>query len=115
VTGSRTFLHYWKVGDERITSFLVPDVEVGPVTPSGLVTEDGVGVDDPASSIPDRFDVSDAEQTFGFDPDPRPAIVSVLSSNPAFTPGNVTSTTLGGLYVVLDGEVIGFGAESFGC
>ena len=114
-TGSRSFLHYWKVGDERITAFLVPDVEVGPTTPSGVTTEDGVGVGDPESSIPDRFNISDAEQYFGFDPTGEPSIVSVLSTNPAFTPGSVASPTLGGLYVVLDGEVIGFGAEAFGC
>ena len=115
VDGSRTFLHYWKVGDERITAFLVPDVEVDPTTPTGLTTEDGVGVGDPATSIPDRFDISDSEQFFGYDPSGDPVIFSVLSANPAFTPSNVASPTIGGLYVVVDGEVIGFGAESFSC
>ena len=113
-TGSRSFLHYWKVGDERITAFLVPDVEVGSATPSGLTTEDGVGVGDPASAIPDRFNISDAEENFGFDPSGEPSIFSVLSTNPAFAPGR-GFPTLSGLYVVLDGEVIGFGAESFTC
>ena len=115
VDGSRTFLHYWKVGDERITAFLVPDVEVGPTTPTGLTTEDGIGVGDPVTSIPDRFDISDNEQFFGFDPSGDPVIFSVLSANPAFTPGSVVSPTVGGLYVAVDGEVIGFGDESFSC
>ncbi len=113
VDGSRTFLHYWKVGDERITAFLVPDVEVGPATPTGLTTEDGVGVGDPVTSIPDRFDVSDSVRSYG--PLNDPVIFSVQSANPAFTPGSVVSPTVGGLYVVVDGEVIGFGAESFSC
>jgi hypothetical protein len=43
-------------------------VEVGPATPTGWTTEDGVGVGDPATSIPDRFGISDSEQYFGFDP-----------------------------------------------
>lgn len=113
VDGSRTFLHYWKVGDERITTFLVPDVEVDPATPTGLTTEDGVGVGNPATSIPDRFDISDSVRSYG--PSGDPVIFSVLSANPAFTPSNVASPTIGGLYVVVDGEVIGFGAESFSC
>ncbi len=113
IDGSRTFLHYWKVGDERITAFLVPDVEVGPVTPTGLTTEDDVGVGDPVTSIPDRFDVSDSVRSYG--PGNDPVIFSVLSANPESTPGSVVSPTIGGLYVVVDGEVIGFGAESFTC
>ena len=112
VDGSRTFLHYWKVGDERITAFLIPDVEAGPATPTGLTTEDGVGVGDPVTSIPDRFDISDSVRSDG--PSNDPVIFSVLSENPAFTPYNAASP-IGGLYVVVDGEVIGFGAESFSC
>jgi hypothetical protein len=112
VDGSRTFLHYWKVGDERITAFLIPDVEAGPATPTGLTTEHGVGVGDPATSIPDRFDISNSVRSYG--PSNDPVIFSVLSANPAFTPGS-DFPTVGGLYVVVDGEVIGFGAESFSC
>lgn len=112
-TGSRSLLHFWKVGDPQIRPFLVPDVEVGSATPTGLTTEDGVGVGDPATSIPDRFDVSDQEAFFGFDPSGEPEIVTVLSANPAYRGGGVAFATIGGLYVVVDGVVIGFGAETF--
>jgi hypothetical protein len=112
-TGSRSMLHFWKVGDPQIRPFLVPDVEVGSTTPTGLTTEDGVGVGAPATSIPDRFDVSDQEGFFGFDPSGEPEIVTVLSANPAYRSGGVAFATIGGLYVIVDGVVIGFGAETF--
>jgi hypothetical protein len=112
-TGSRTLLQFWNVGDRGITMTGWPDVEVGPTTPLGLTTEDGVGRGDPVTSIPDRFNVSDRVGGSGFDGVVNG--VSVLSTNPAFTPGSVASPTLGGTYVVSSGDVTGFGAQSFGC
>lgn len=114
--GSRSLLQVWNVGDGPAIGFDVPTTSLptaGP--PTGLQTEDGVGVGDPVTAIPDRFDTSDVEQVVGFDPDDDVGRIMVRSSNPAFTPGSVSPPIRGGEYMVIDGVVVGFGAQAFGC
>jgi hypothetical protein len=114
--GSRSLLQYWNVGDGPAIGFDVPETDrSNAAAPTELRTEDGVGVGDPVTAIPDRFDTSGLEQIFGSDPTDDVGRVTVLSSNPAFTPGSVASPTRGGGYTVVDDVVVGFGAQTFGC
>lgn len=115
-TGARSLLQYWNVGDGLAIGFEVPETGLptaGP--PTGLLTEDSVGVGDPVTAIPDRFDTSDREELFGLEPADEVARITVLSSNPAFSPGSVASPTRGGEYTVIDDVIVGFGAQTFGC
>ncbi|HSM66718.1 MAG TPA: hypothetical protein VK860_10475, partial [Ilumatobacteraceae bacterium] len=114
--GSRAQLQYWNVGDGPAIGFDVPETNLpSAAPPTELETEDGVGVGDAVTAIPDRFDTSGIEQVFGSDPTDTVGRVTVLSSNPAFTPGSVASPTRGGGYIVVDDVVVGFGAQTFGC
>ncbi len=116
-TGSRTLLQHWAVGDRRIAPFLAPETNLPTTAPTEIETEDGVGVGDPLTAIPDRFDTARGNFYGGtqFDPISEVGSVQVVSANPAFTPGSVASPTRGGRYLVIDGTVAAFGAESFSC
>jgi hypothetical protein len=109
--GAATYLHYWVVGDPRLVLFSLPAIAVpgdgGRAT--GLVTDDGVGIGDPASALPETWSAEPVGAVVGddrFEPG-----VSVES----FRPDAAPVTTLGGSYLGVDGRIVAFGAESFDC
>lgn len=114
-SGSRTVLLYWYVGDERVVGWNTPDSElVAPTAATGLTTEQGVGIGDDDDAIPDRFNVARVE---GIDLGPATTADQVIVStrNPASTSDNLERATVGGSYLIVDGVVVGFGAQAPDC
>lgn len=114
-SGSRTVLLYWYVGDERVVQSNTPESELTePTVASDLITEQGVGVGDDADAIPDRFNVVRGE---GIEVSPGDTIefVTVATRNPDSTFDNLASPTLGGVYLIVDDTVVGFGAGILVC
>lgn len=117
--GSRTVLLFWSVGDRRIIGVITPESELAPPTePSGLMTEDDVGVGDPMEAIPDRFNITRDEWGSGdvrFDPDTEVQLVGVSSRNPRATGSTLEPAGRGGSYLIIDGTVAAFGAQVGTC
>lgn len=114
-SGSRTVLLYWYVGDERVVQSNTPESELTePTVASNLITEQGVGIGDDADAIPDRFNVVRGE---GIEVSPGDTIefVIVATRNPDSTFDNLASPTLGGVYLIVDDTVVGFGAGILVC
>lgn len=109
-TGSRTLLLFWHIGDGDIVSSRIPDIERPDADSTGLRTEVGVGLGDSIDDIPVAFNVNK-------DPDPnRPPgeiLVAVVSADPDASPND--RRIRAGMYLVIDGTVVAFGAEDFYC
>jgi hypothetical protein len=118
-TGSRTVLQFWSVGDRRIIAATTPETELAtPTEPSGVTTEDGVGIGDPIDAIPDRFNSNRFElATNGerFDPAMEVQWVNVVSRNPRAAGSTLEPASRRGSYLVVDGTVAAFGAEVVNC
>ena len=111
-TGSRTLLLAWYVGDPSLLSNNTPEVERSDATPTGLRTEAGLGIGDPASTIPTAITVGRATVT---DTGSLERFrVEVSSANPdANRPQELPLR--GGTYLVIDGAIAAFGSEAFTC
>lgn len=114
-SGSRTVMLYWYVGDQRVVGWNTPDSELAaPNAATGLTTEQGVGIGDDADAIPDRFNVAHVE---GIEVRPGDTIEQVIvkTRNPDSTVDDLEPATVGGGYVIVDGSVVGFGAQAPDC
>ncbi len=118
-SGSRSVLLFWSVGDRRITGVNTPESELAaPTEPSGVTTEDGVGIGDAIDAIPDRFNVTRFDlgtNDARFDPGTDVQLVSVGSRNPRATGDNLEPAGRAGGYLVIDGTVAAFGATAIDC
>jgi hypothetical protein len=117
--GSRTVLLFWSVGDRRINAVTTPESELAtPTEPSGVTTEDDVGIGDPIDAIPDRFNINRFELETSderFEPAADVRWVNVVSRNPRATGSNLEPASRRGSYLVIDGTVAAFGAEVVNC
>jgi hypothetical protein len=116
-SGSRTDLQFWNVGDRRL--MFSPDTPAPvPTNASGLVTDAGVGVGDPAASIPDTVATAwdwNVGQADRFEPGTLVLVVTVVSANPMSTPSNTAAPYRDGEYLVVDGVVAAFGSDPLSC